>query len=242
VSRSSLRIPRWVVAAVLVALPALAGAQDVYIESTTHTDAVKMMGHEVPAQDGVNRTWIGDGRLAVEDAAAGTLVIFRADQSKMYLVNTKDSTYYESPVPFHFPPEVAKMMASMRPEVTVTPTGESKVVAGFNAILTKVAIKMMGQDIQMAYWVSKDVGVPREQVQKLTQAMFAGNPMLGEVADKLAAMDGYPVRVETTVSAMGSTFGSWQEVQKVEKKAAPPGTYEVPADFKKTSRMPTAHS
>ena len=230
-----LMVARRLAAAALVALPALAGAQDVYIESTTHTDAVKMMGREVPAQDGVNRTWIGEGRIAVEDAAAGSLVIFRADQSKMYLVNTRDKTYYESPVPFQFPPEVAQMMSSMKPEVTVTPTAESRVVNGFRASLTRVAIKMMGQDIQMAYWVSKDVQVPREEVQKLTQAMFAGNPMLGEVADKMAAMDGYPVRVETTVTAMGSTFGSWQEVQKVEKKAAPPGTYEVPADFKKTA-------
>jgi len=235
VLRRPLRPARALVAAALLALPSLAAAQDVYIESTTHTDAVKMMGREVPAQDGINRTWIGDDRLAVEDAAAGSLIIFRADRGRIYLVNTHDRTYYESPVPFQFPPDVAQTMASMKPEVTVTPTTESRVVNGFKATLTRVTIKVMGQDIQMAYWISKDVPVPQDEVRKLTQAMFAGNPMLGEVAEKMAALDGYPVRVETTVTAMGSTFGSWQEVQKVERKAAPSGTYEVPADFKKTS-------
>jgi hypothetical protein len=227
-------------AAALVALPALAGAQDFSIESRTHVDPVKMMGHEVPAQDGVNRTWIGNGRLAVEDEVAGTAIIFRADERKMYMLNLKDKTYYETPVPFQFPPEVAERMATMKPEVTVTPTRESRVVNHFRSTLTKVSIKMMGQEIHMNYWLSKDVGVPNDQVQKLTQAMFAGNPMLGEVADKLSAVEGYPVRVETSVFAMGSAFASWQEVQKVEKKAAPPGTYDVPPGFKRTERLPNA--
>lgn len=235
-SRSALRIVRGATAAALLAWPAWVGAQDVYIESATHTDAIKMMGREVPAQDGVNRTWLGEGRLAVQDDAAGTAVIFRADQSRMYLLNLEDRTYVESAVPLEIPPDVAQMMDSMKTEVTVTPTGESRVVGRFAATLTRVHINIMGQDIQMNYWVSKDVGVPSDQVRKLTEAMFAGNPMLGEVAQKMASLDGYPVRVETTVSAMGSTFASWQEVRKVEKKAAPPGTYEVPSGFRKVER------
>jgi hypothetical protein len=241
VRRRSIWLVR-VLAAALVAFPALARGQDVYIESKTHTDGVKMMGHEVPPRDGVNRTWIGDGRIAIADDAAGSEVILRTDQNKMYILNPQERTYYESTLPLQVPPEMSQMMATMKPEVTVTPTAEAREVSGFHTTLTKVNLKMMGQNIDMNYWVSKDVGVSKDQIQKLTQAMFAGNPMLGELADKMTSIEGYPVRVETTVSAMGSTFGSWQEVQKVEKKAAPPGTFDVPAGYKKTDKFPVRHS
>jgi hypothetical protein len=227
---------RWLAAA-LLAVPGVAFGQDVYIEAKSHTDAVEMMGHSVPAQDGVSRTWIGDDRIAIHDESAGSSVIFRGDLNKMYVLFPKDRTYYESDLPFRFPPEVAQMMAVMKPEVAVTPTGESRVVNGFNTTLTKVNIKMMGQDIAMDYWVSKEVGVSTEQLRRFTQAMFAGNPMLGELGERMAAIDGYPVRVESRVSVMGSTFGSWQEVQKVEKKSAPPGTYEVPEGYTRTDRF-----
>jgi hypothetical protein len=46
------------------------------------------------------------------------------------------------------------------------------------------------------------------------------------------------VRVETRVSAMGTSFASWQEVQSVAKKTAPEGTYDVPSDFKKVDTFP----
>ncbi|MGH2617999.1 MAG: DUF4412 domain-containing protein [Thermomicrobiales bacterium] len=230
-------IGRWLALA-LVATPSLAWGQDVYVEAKTHTDAVSMMGHDVPAQDGLNRTWIGDGKIAIHDDAGGSIVIFRADQNKMFVLFPKDKTYYESSLPFQFPPEVAQMMAAVKPQVTVTPTAESKVVNGFNTTLTKVNIKMMGQDISMDYWVSKELGISEDQLRKVSEAMFVGNPVLGEVGEKLAAIEGYPVRIDTRVSAMGSTFGSWQEVQKVEKKAAPAGTYEVPADYEKTEKLP----
>ncbi|MBA2565987.1 MAG: DUF4412 domain-containing protein [Gemmatimonadetes bacterium] len=223
--------------AVLAAVPALASGQDVYIESKTHTDSVKLMGRSVPAQDGVSRTWIGDNRIAIADDAAGTSVIFRQDQNKMFVLFPKDQTYYESTLPFQFPAEINQMMSMMKPEITVTPTTEARTVNGFGTTLTKVAIKMMGQDIAMDYWVSKDLGVSSDQLRKVTQAMFTGNPMLKELGDKMGSIEGYPVRIDTRISAMGSTFASWQEVQKVERKAAPAGTYEVPAGYKKTEKL-----
>lgn len=237
-TRVSLPVLSWLFAA-LFASPLSARGQDVYIESKTHTDAVKMMGKEVPAQDGVSRTWVGDGKIAIVDEGAGSSVIFRADRSRMYVLDPKEKTYYESGLPFRFPPEVNKMMEMMKPEVTVTPTSESKVVNGFKTTLTKVNLKMMGQEIAMDYWISKDVGVSKEQVRSFTEAMFAGNPMLGELGAKMSAIDGYPVRVDSRISAMGSTFGSWQEVQKVESKHAPAGTYEVPDGYRKTEAFPT---
>ena len=123
-----LNVSRWIAALALTAMPSLAWGQDVFIEAKTHTDAISMMGHDVPAQDGVNHTWIGDGKVAVMDESAGTSVIFRADLGKMYVLFPKDKTYYESTLPFQFPPEIAQMMAAVKPEVTLTETAETKVV------------------------------------------------------------------------------------------------------------------
>ena len=224
-------------ALLLLIAPLAARAQDTYIEAKTHTDAVQMMGQSVPAQDGVNRTWIGDKKIAVWDEAAGTAVILRPDLGKMYVLYPKEKKYLESAIPFQLPPEMQQAMAAMKPEVTVTPTTESKVINGFPTKLTRVKIRMMGQEIDMEYWVSTELGVSSEQVREVTQAMFAGNPMLAEMGKKMSAIEGYPVRIDTRVQAMGSTFASWQEVQKVEKRAAPPGTYDVPEGYTKTETL-----
>lgn len=231
-SRARLWIARSLVAALLAA-PSLALGQDIYIESKTHTDQVKVLGRTAPARDGVNRTWIGDDKIAILDDA-GSSIILRADRGKMYLLFPKDRTYYESSLPFELPPEVAQMMAAMEPQVTVAPTGETRVVNGFKTRLTRVQIQMMGQTIDMDYWTSTDLGIPMAKIREFTQAMVVGNPMMGELGKKLAAVEGYPVRVDSRVTAMGTTFGSWQEVQKVVRKPAPRGTYDVPRGYKKT--------
>jgi hypothetical protein len=185
VSRATLKIRRYLLP-VLLAVPALAAAQDIYIEARTHTDAVKMMGQSVPARDGVTRTWVGENKIAIHDETGGNVIVFRGDLEKMYILFPRSKTFYESPIPFQYPPQVAKMLTAMKPEVSVTPTTQSKVVNGFNTTLTKVNIKMMGQDVSMDYWLSKDVGVPREQIRRLTEAMAAGNPMLAELGRKMS--------------------------------------------------------
>jgi hypothetical protein len=222
-------------AVVLLLAPAGAlSGQDVYIEARSHTDAINVAGRSIPAQDGIQRTWIGENRVAIMDENVGHGVILRADQGKMYLLFPGQKAYYESSLPFQFPEEISEMMSMVKPQITVTPTGRTRIVNGFNTKLTKVNIRMLGQDIAADYWVSKDLGISREKLQKLTQAMFGGNPVLGEMGQKLSSIDGYPVRVDTKVTALGATFGSWQEVRKVEKRAAPVGTYDVPKGYTKT--------
>ncbi|HEY7529271.1 MAG TPA: DUF4412 domain-containing protein [Gemmatimonadota bacterium] len=234
---------RWFLAAVAIAAPAAAAAaaaQETYVEARTHTDEVSVMGRTVPARDGTTRTWIGEDRIAVQDEAAGNTVILRADLGRIYVVMPEARTYYESPIPFQFPPEMQQMMQVLNPQVTVTPTDETRVVNEWTARLTKVHVTMMGQDVAMDMWMSPDVGVPTERVRALTQAMFSANPAFSELGAKMASIEGYPVRVESRVTVMGSSFGSWQEVQTVETREAPPGTFEVPAGYEKTDRLPTA--
>lgn len=234
------RIPLLALALAAAAfLPAAVPAQETYVEARTHTDEVSVMGRTVPARDGTTRTWIGEDRIAVQDEAAGNTVIFRADLGRMYVIFPEERSYYESTIPFQFPPEMQQMMQVLNPQVTVTPTADTRVVNGWSATLTKVGIKMMGQDVAMDMWMSPEVDVSADQVRKLTQAMFSANPAFAELGSKMAALEGYPVRVESRVSVMGSSFGSWQEVQKVERRAAPEGTFEVPAGYKKTDRIPT---
>lgn len=221
-------------------LPAAAAAQETYVESRTHTDQVSVMGRTVPARDGTTRTWIGEDRIAVQDEAAGNTVILRADLGRIYVVLPEQRSYYESAIPFQFPPEMQQMMQVLNPQASVTPTDSTRVVNGWSARLTKVNVTMMGQDVAMDMWMSPDVGVSTDQVRRLTQAMFSANPAFAELGAKMASIEGYPVRVDSRVTIMGSSFGSWQEVQKVERRAAPPGTFDVPAGFTKTDRLPTA--
>jgi len=219
-------------AASLVLVPAAYG-QDVYVEAISHTDESEMMGQKTPAKDGLVKTWIGEKRIATWNEAENTGVIVRGDINKMFILFPKNKTYYESPLPFKFPPEIEKMQEMMKVEATVTPTGEKKVIAGFNTERVEVTISMMGQDMKMNYWISKEVPVSTDQLAAVIEAMFSRNPMFGDLLDKFRHLEGYPVRVEFQFLGMNS----YQEVTKVEQKPAPAGTYEVPEGFTKTEEF-----
>src|SRR5262245_25290562 len=100
---------------------------DLVVTKEKHSDALKMPGHEQPAQDTREVSWIGKDRLRVEEGSKVTLV--RADLKKLYLIDTQAKTYSAVDLPFdmkkYVPPEMAGMLDQMMPKATVTvaPTG-----------------------------------------------------------------------------------------------------------------------
>jgi len=56
-----------------------------------------------------------------------------------------------------------------------------------------------------------------------------------EMVDKL---HGFPVRSDSTMTMMGSTFKSWQELESVDQQSPPAGHYEAPAGYKEIKYDP----
>jgi len=227
----------------LVFSPALAHA-DHLIKGKKHTDAFSMMGQSQPEKDEDMTTWLGNDKMRQDVGDVTTLI--RLDNNKMYIINHADKTYSEMNLPFDLeemmPPEAKQMLDAMDISSSVTDTGETKTINGWNSkkYLVEISVSMMGMDmpITMDMWTSKDLGVDMKEFKELYTKTLAANPMFQDFIEDFDKMEGYPVLTEFTMDVMGAQQKYTEQVTSVEKKAAPAGTYELPEGYTKTAYNP----
>lgn len=235
--------------ALIAALAIATAAQaDTLIIAKHHSDAVEFMGQRQPATDHNVETWIGEGKVA--RLAPDLSVIVRADINKMYLIRPEEEAYNEIDLPLDFKSmmsaEMAGMMEAMgrmmKWEATVTPTGETKTIAGYKSQGYKVAISgPMGMKIDQSIWATKDLEIDYDALKELMvnqRALMA--PLGGDWWKKLEAVDGYPVLSESVTTMGGKNFGTREEVISTETKDAPAGTYDPPKGYKAEKFDPMA--
>ncbi|HEX6862414.1 MAG TPA: DUF4412 domain-containing protein, partial [Thermoanaerobaculia bacterium] len=133
-----------------------------------------------------------------------------------------------------------QIAAAMQVTVQVTPRDEVKKVNQWNAKRYDVSVQSaMGMKIATTMWVSKDVE-GFTPFNKLAGTMASLQPGSGEWVKQLEKIDGFPVLTESKVDALGAQFGTREELVSVETKAAPAGTYDLPAGYKAEAYNPIA--
>lgn len=223
--------------ALVAALATPTFASDLLITTAKHSDAVKMMGQEMPAKDSTQTTWFSKDKLRMEDGDKVTIV--RADLKKMFTINLSDKTYTAVDLPFdlkkYIPPEAAPMVEQMMSQmkITVTPTTETKKIKEWNA--TKYTMTMSGQMFTMTsdMWVTKDIKMDSAAFTEMHGSMMSLMPGGSAMVAELKKIEGFPVLTERTQTPMmGGEMKEKEEVTAVETKDAPEGTFDVPKDFK----------
>ena len=219
---------------------------DTLITAKHHSDAIEMMGQKQPATDHTVLTWIGQGKTA--RLAPDMSVIVRVDTGKMYLIRPAEKAYSTINLPLDFkkmmPPEIAAMMETMGKmmtwDATVTATGTTKTIAGYNAQGYRVAITgPMGMRMDQDIWATKELQIDYSAFKELMlnqRALMA--PLGGDWWKKLAAIEGYPVLSEMVTTMGGKSFATREEMVSFETKDAPAGTYEPPAGYKEETFDP----
>ena len=229
----AIRISVLLALAALLAAPALA---DTVISMKSHTDPV--MGQS--ARDETTTMWVGKDRMA--RLGGDTSFIIRGDQKKLFIIDSTDKTYSELDLPIdlakYFPPEmqaqIGAMMQQMKMTVKVTPTEETKKIGTWNTKLYKAEIaNAMGMKMDIDMWVTKDISIDFAGYRELSNSLQGLQLGFEDVAREMAKIDGISVLTETTMSIMGNTVKSREEFVSAETKAAPAGTYDVPAGLTK---------
>ena len=232
------RITALFVLAALLAAPALA---DSLITKKSSQEA--FMGK--PASEETSTVWVGKDRMAM--AGGATSVIVRADQKKLYIINTAGKTYSELDLPIdlakYFPAEMQAQIAAMIPQLKltakVTPTEETKKIGAWNAKLYKVELTSAATTVNMDVWATKDVALDFTALRGLESAVQGlGSFGAEEMAKEMGRIEGIEVLKEMTIAVMGNTLKRREEIVSVETKAAPAGTYEVPAGLTKEAYNP----
>ena len=234
----AIRITLLLAVAAVLAAPVLA---DSVITMKSHSDPI--MGQ--PARDETTTTWVGKDRMA--RLGGDTSFIIRSDLKKLYIIDPVAKTYSELDLPVdmtkYFPPEmqaqIGAMMQQMKMTAKITPTAEARKIGAWNTKLYKAEIaNAMGMKLDIDMWVSKDLGIDATAYRDLANSLQGLQLGFEDVAKEMAKIDGISVLTETTMSIMGNTMKSREEVVSAETKAAPAGTYDVPPGLTKETFNP----
>jgi len=220
---------------------ALPAGADTVLQMANHVDEMKMMGQTQPAQDDVYEYWFGDD--AVRYDMGSTSVVIRVDEKLAYFINHDKKQYSEMKLPLDFEqmvgPEMAQMMKQMMNGSTkVTPLGSEGTYAGHACDFYQVDMTLaMGMQSAMKVCMADDLPVDYSKFKELMTAQSEMAPNQDWMKE-LTKLKGFPVHSETQMTMMGQTIKSWQELQGIEQKEAPAGTYGPPAGYERVDYDP----
>lgn len=222
-----------------VATPALAA--DVYVKTKTHTDAMSVMGQTTPARDDINEVWISGTKMATGTRDGAFIVDL--DRNAVFIVNHRDKSYVETPLPVDFskllPPEAAAMAGMMSVTATVAPTTETKRIGQWDCTRYDATLSVMGMKMNLQIWATTQVPFDLQLfMTKMLPAVIQGQMRMDAASvSEFAKIKGYHIATETTGDMMGAKIHSTTEVVEMTAKPAPAGTYDVPAGYARKTTL-----
>lgn len=223
-------------AAILVALAAPAARADVFIVKKTSTGAVKTPAGEQPAREDTQTTWFAADRVRMERPRATYLIRF--DQQKLYVL-FPDKTYSALDLPIdlkrHVKPEdmaeFEELAAKLNTTTNVTSLDEKGKFRDWST--SKFALKSTSptRASDDVVWTTKDVQLDWDAYWKAQNVVLALTPYGERSATELRKLDGITVKADRKVTVGDVTFEVHEELVTLERKQAPEGTYDLPADY-----------
>ncbi|GLI35464.1 DUF4412 domain-containing protein [Desulforhabdus amnigena] len=180
-------------------------------------------------------------RASRVETGSGAVMIMDLDSMTIYQLDPRSKTYIKSDMrkmgaPEQMPGMSAeqrkKMIENMAGSMKVTPTDETKTIAGYNC--RKYNVGFMNSSNE--YWLSKDVK-GYDELKRIGAKMamsFEANPVLKQmnIAGIMDKLDGFPVQIITHAGrgTMTSTL------IKIEQKPLPAELFQVPKGYKVMKR------
>ncbi len=243
----------------IVMIPALLSA-DIYLKYKTHSDGMKFMGQSQGAQDQIQTTWMSGDKTRT-DMGSEQSVIIRLDQKKIYFLDHQKKTYSEMPLNFGESMEkkmnesmetdgmeseqqqqMTQMMQGMtQMQMSITPTDQTKKIGDWTCKKYIQKISTMMGPSEGVIWATEELEIDPELYANWRAAMMGQGGMFGtmmnEMMEEMQKVKGVPVMTESSVSMMGQTMTTTQELIEYKEGTAPSGYFEIPSGYKKTEAM-----
>lgn len=232
-----MRLDRILVMTLAVLLSAGFAGADYKVVQQHHQDGFSMMGQDQPAKDEEHVTWIGDGKLRMDQGASSTIV--ELDPGKMVIIDHGDKTYTSLDLPIDLesllPPGMGEqMMAMMKFDVTVTPSEETKKIGEWTAKRYDLEMTSAMMTMRSVLWASTETPIDAKKYLELFSEVMSLQPGMESMMESMRRIDGYVVSREDSMSMkfMGeTTVGSSNLVVSIDEVDPPTGTYTPPADY-----------
>jgi hypothetical protein len=240
-----------VLVGLVLALPARA---DIFMKQKIHTDAMQVMGQSQPAKDSTMSIWLTENKARM-DQEGGTSSILLADQKILYMIDHNKKQYAEMPLDFDKmlneaagdDPDKAEAMAKMPGfmknmmkgmSAKVTETSETKTIGAWHCrkYLVEMNLGMAGKTNSES-WATEDLKLDYAKVFTAANAMMAAMPGFENIIQEMKKIKGVVVYQTAKSKVMGAEVGSTTELLEAGDKAAPAGTYDLPAGYKKVKAI-----
>lgn len=163
--------------------------------------------------------WTGDDRIAriddngkmIADLSSGMLYLVNDQAKTCHAMSTRD------------PDRDPAVLKEAVEEVEFRSTGGSEQIGDWQAEVHELTTGSGDDELELFVWISDEI--PVDAVQRAYMESVA----TPETAWMLAIYDlgGFPVRQEVQMGSMQM----WVELQSIEEKPAPAGTYAIPAGY-----------
>jgi hypothetical protein len=223
---------------------------DVFLKQKVHTDAMQVMGQSQPAKDSVMTIWLAENKARM-DQDGGTSSLLLADQKILYMIDHNKKQYAEMPLDFDKMmqqaagdnPQAAEAMAKMPGfmknmmqgmSAKVTETGETKTIGSWHCRKYLLEMNMgMAGTMNSESWATEDIKLDYAKVFTAANAMMAAMPGFDKILEEMKKIKGVVAYQTAKTKVMGVDVASTTELLEAGDKAAPGGTYDLPAGYKK---------
>ena len=201
---------------------------DLYLEQKVTTSG--MMGR--PGTTSTQMLWMTKDMMRSEDPEQQSAIIFRLDKNLFYMLNMADKTYQEvTSEDFQKMFSVSAAMLGREEEagkLNLTKTGQRQKIGQWDCY--QVIMEQPNMKIDM--WLTEEVTYDTTLFQKYMESM--GGPFFSkEVLEQWAALEGYPIKAETTFTMGTMKTTSTTLVTKVSQIPIPLDIFSPPPNYKK---------
>jgi hypothetical protein len=216
----------------------IAAPTDTLMVRRFHTDAYTMGPTTIPASDATETIWFTKNRTRL-DFNGGSMLLVN-DQKKLYMIDPKAKKYSAIDMPFditrNLPPEgVAMYEKAKRAKVmsfTTTATEETKKIGEWNTKKYQLSMKgAMFGDMTEDLWTTKEIAIDPSIFTEVRRFQSMMMPDAEALDAELKKIDGVPIVSDQTRTVGTTVVKMHDELVSIERKDAPPGTFEVPKEF-----------
>ncbi|MBC7362357.1 MAG: hypothetical protein H5U06_08765 [Candidatus Aminicenantes bacterium] len=230
---------------ILILLLFMSLSADIYIKTRVNVDPINAYGQVIPARETYAEQWVSDDFYLVSDGVLSYL--FDLKKNLLYLILHRTKSYIEVAPPVDYasllPEELSQMAQSLQQmTLTVTPTGETKIINNIKCQGYRLEMTMMMYPIEMKIWASEELPVnlkkflEKVQPEIIKMQLRATGPAVAEIQK----IKGLWIAYDTKAQMMGMEVTSRAEVVELSQKPASKGIYSVPAGYVKKDKLEMA--
>jgi len=216
---------------------------DVYLKTITKVDPIDAFGQKIPAREIISEQWIGDDFYYLF-SGEGLSYLYDLKNNTIYLLSHRTKSYLEIKPPVDFatllPPELAPMAQALaNMTISVTPTGQSKMINNINCQGYRLEMTMMMYPIEMSIWASEELPVNLKNflARVWPEIIKLELKAPGQAISEISKIKGLWIYYETKAQMMGMEVVSRTEVAELSKKTPPRGIYVLPQGYRKKDRL-----